>query len=489
MSLNPRPTELVIELQPGLDLSAVGAKAANLGKAIEHGFRVPPGFVITRQALNLFLEQSGLLTSIQKLLDCPTDPKHTERTEAYQALCQELLATPIPQLLIDAVAPVADALFAESPCGLAVRSSSIYEDSATASFAGVYESFLGIDSLAALWAALQKCWCSAWAPSALDYARKMGIEPEPDAMAVLVQPLLAASSAGVLFTADPRTGNPWRFVLESTFGLAQELIGTGGAFAADRFVFEWNNGRIIERHIAEKSTMWRVDGGIVERVPLPAERRATCSLQDEMATHIALLALEIDRAFACRVDIEWVVVAGEVYIVQVRPITALPEFFPHYLPRHARDQTWRLAEDWHFPFRQIKGKLVSPLYRDLSIAEKLARHQRVGPIELAPECHAGAEMDFNGHRYMIKKGGWLLGPAEMQEAYLTEYEIKLRHGRSVTGPSPRYRPLFSADTSRPCGKARPIRRRRPPGLCRNGHAGFDRLFGEKTPGFAVRTGF
>jgi len=85
MSLNSQSTELVLELQHGLDLSSVGAKSANLGKAIEHGFRVPPGFVITRQALNLFLEQSDLLGSIQRLLDCPAGLPHTERTEAYQA--------------------------------------------------------------------------------------------------------------------------------------------------------------------------------------------------------------------------------------------------------------------------------------------------------------------------------------------------------------------------------------------------------------------
>ena len=428
MSLNLQSTGLVIELQQGLDLSSVGAKSANLGKAIEHGFRVPPGFAITRQAFHLFLEQSDLLGSLQRLLKHPVDRPHTERTKAYHAFCQKLLATPIPQPLIDAVAPFADALFARARCGLAARSSSIYEDSATASFAGVYESFLGIHSLEALWTSIQKCWCSAWAPSALDYAHKMDIEPEPDGMAVLVQPLLAADSAGVLFTADPRTGNPWRFVLESTFGLAQELVGTSGVFASDRFVFEWDNGHIVERHIAEKPMMWRAGDIGIESVPLPAEQKTAPSLLDETAVRIARLALEIDRAFACRVDIEWVVTEDEIFVVQVRPITALPEFFPHYLPRHARDKTWRLAEHWHFPYRQIEGKIMPPLYRDLLIAEKTARYQRVGPIELSPYCHAGAEMDFNGHRYTIDGGGWWLNEsAERQEAYLTEYEAKLRH--------------------------------------------------------------
>ena len=430
MSLNLQSTGLVIELQQGLDLSSVGAKSANLGKAIEHGFRVPPGFAITRQAFHLFLEQSDLLGSLQRLLKHPVDRPHTERTKAYHAFCQKLLATPIPQPLIDAVAPFADALFAEALCGLAVRSSSIYEDSATASFAGVYESFLGIHSLEVLWTSIQKCWCSAWAPSALDYAHKMGIEPEPDGMAVLVQPLLAADSAGVLFTADPRTGNPWRFVLESTFGLAQELVGTSGAFAPDRFVFAWDSGEILERRLTDKTRIWQAGPDGVQSAALSPARRRAPSLSDETAGRLARLALQVDRAFDCRVDIEWVLVQGELHLVQVRPLTALPEFFPHYLPRHARNQTWRLVPQWNFPHSMVQGKLMPPLYRDLSIVEKDVRYHRVGPLEMPAQCHAGAEMDFNGHRYQIEKGAWacvpLGGPLERREAFLVEYEARLR---------------------------------------------------------------
>jgi len=261
----------------------------------------------------------------------------------------------------------------------------------------------------------------------LDYAQKMDIEPEPDAMAVLVQPLLAADSAGVLFTADPRNGNPWRFVLESTFGLAQELVGTGGTFAADRFVFEWDTGRIVEQQVAEKTTTWIPGSTGVENVALPDERRMVSSLSDETATRIALLALEIDRVFACRVDIEWVVSEGEIYVVQVRPITALPAFFPHYLPRHARDKTWRPATHWHFPYRQIEGKIMPPLYRDLSIVEKTNRYHQIGPVELPPRRHAGAEMDFNGHRYELEGDFWPQVRYDQQEAYLNEYEPRLRH--------------------------------------------------------------
>ena len=414
---------LCIELQQGMDSSSTGAKAANLGVAIEYGFRVPPGCVVVRQALKVFLEQTELLVSVQELINNTADRKHVE--QAYDALCRRVLATPIPQSLIDELLPVAETLFAHSPHGLAVRSSGAHEDSVMASFAGVYKSFLGIRSVTDLWVAIRKCWCATWAPTAIGYTKRMGVTPEPDAMAVLIQQLIPADSAGVLFTADPQMGNPWRSTLESTFGLAQELVGSGGVTPADRFVFEWDTGKIIEKQIAEKPTMWVPGASGVENIPLSDDRRKAPSLEHKMAIRIAKLALEVDRAFECRVDIEWAVADGEIYVVQVRPITALPMFFPHHLPLHMADQTWRPASYWHFALRQIEGKVTPPLYRDLSIIEKQNRYQ-LGPIEQRSFAFVGFEADFNGHRYLAGEGQYPKGSDQQKEAYLREYEPSLR---------------------------------------------------------------
>lgn len=423
MSLNPQSTELVIELQPGLDLSSVGAKSANLGKAIEHGFRVPPGFVITRQALNLFLEQSDLLGSLQKYLDHPADLPHTERTETYRTFCQKLLATPIPQTLINTITPLADALFTKTSCGLVARSSSIYEDTTTASFAGVYESFLGIHSTENLWASIQKCWCSAWAPLALDYTQKMGIAPKLDAMAVLVQLLLPADSAGVLFTADPLTGNPWRFVLESSFGLARDLVASTGATPVDRFLFEWDTGEILGRDIAPKKTALVPGASGIDNIDIPPERQTMPSLNVDLATQIAQVGLQIDRTFGARADIEWVVERNDIHIVQVRPITVLPEFFPHHLPAHLADQTW---------CPEKKSTVTLPFQRGRLITERYNRYLEVGPVETPAHRKCGAELYFHGHRYSVQKSGprrpWPQIPASQLEEYLVEYEPQMRAG-------------------------------------------------------------
>ena len=106
---------------------------------------------------------------------------------------------------------------------MAVRSSGAREDLETASFAGIYESHLGVCTPGDFWEKTRRCWLSAWSPRAVQYACKMGIPLPADHMAVLVQRMLPAGSAGVIFTADPLTGNPFRFVLNAVFGLAQGL--------------------------------------------------------------------------------------------------------------------------------------------------------------------------------------------------------------------------------------------------------------------------
>lgn len=413
---------LVVNLQPQLEAATVGTKAANLGKVLANGISVPPGFVVTRDALRLFLQKTGLQTPVEEFVSRCLLGEARDHAAEFEELCRQIKAAPIPGPLTVAVAEMAASLLAGAPVGVAVRSSGIHEDSATASFAGIYQSYLGIRSIEDLWVAIKHCWCSAWSPPATASAKRMGITPTYDSMAVLIQQLVVADSAGVIFTANPRTGNPWQFILESTFGLAQELVGSVGDVAADRFVFEWHTGQIIERQIVPKPTACVPGEAGVHVVSLPEERRVLPSLSDPLATRIATAALALDRLFGCRVDIEWAVTGEEIHIVQVRPITALPSFFPHHLPPHLADKSWE--QSWpYWYFDQTGGKVVPPFRRDLSYAEMFSRYQ-LGPIELHPYRFVGIEADFNGHRYRVGQHRWSSENAspEQLEAYLRAYE-------------------------------------------------------------------
>ena len=380
-------------LSPDLDVTQVGAKAAGLRRAIELGLAVPAGFVVTRAALRHFLAATGLEARVHALLT--SEDNRQTRTERFAQLEAEVLASVPPDDLATALSAPAATLLKQSPSGLAVRSSGVLEDSAKASFAGIYASFLGVTSPAGFWEAVRRCWCAAWSPEATDYARRSGLESRPDQMAVLVQEVIPADAAGVIFTADPVTGDPWRFVLNSAFGLARDVVG--GHAASDEFVLDWDGDRVLERRAVEKSTMLAATPQGVARVELPEARRNEPSLADADVHEVARAARTLDRAFGCRVDVEWAIVGDDLYIVQVRPITALPEFFPHELSAEETKQTWRRSEEVWYAAPPEDRRLVAPLFAD---EWALDRWRRYAPQD-APfgTPWQGEERDFNGYRY------------------------------------------------------------------------------------------
>lgn len=376
-------------LSPNLDATQVGAKAAGVGRAIELGLAVPAGYVVTRAALQHFLEATGLEARVHALLSSKED--RVTRTECFTQLEADVLASDPPDNLVAALSAPATTLLEQSPCGLAVRSSGVLEDSATASFAGVYDSFLGVTSLPDFWDAVRRCWCAAWSPEATDYARKFGLEPRPDQMAVLVQEIILADAAGVIFTADPVTGDPWRFVLNSAFGLARDVVD--GHAASDEFVLNWEDGRVLEQRVAGKPTMLTATPQGTVEVALPEARRNKASLADAKACEIARAVLALDRAYGCRVDMEWALAGDRLYVLQVRPMTALPDFFPYDLSEDEAKQTWRRSEEvWYAAPSQDK-RLVAPLFGDVWA---LDRWRRYAPPDAPLE---GEERDFNGYRY------------------------------------------------------------------------------------------
>ena len=428
-TINRVTTIYATTLQQGLDYKSAGAKAANLGRAIGLGMTVPPGGVITRQALRLFLEESGLLASAERVITSRGEDRATRAT-MYKALCANVMEAPMPTAISKPVAALVATILDQAPHGLAVRSSGVHEDSATASFAGVYDSFLGLRTEAEMWTAVRRCWCSAWSPQAVDYVHRLEIELTVEGMGVLLQALVGADVAGVLFTADPRTGNPWQFMLEASFGLARDLVASTGTTPVDRFLFEWDTGEILERSTARKRAALVPGVSGIDSVDVPDERQTEPSLSDGLATRVAQVGLQLDRAFSTRVDVEWAVAGGEIHIVQVRPITALPAFFPHVLPAHLTDKTWLPAKQWNFSFRVLEGRVTPPLYRDKFITEKFNRYLQLGPIEMPVHRLSGAEMDFHGHRYLVADEhlpeGWPGRLSTDQESYLIEYEPRMR---------------------------------------------------------------
>jgi pyruvate,water dikinase len=168
-----------VELSPDVRRTQVGAKAANLGKVISLGINVPKAFVVTPKALDFFLQQTGLRNQVYGLLEGRICARNVRR-KIYEELFTSVLTKQIPKVLREEISKLAEELMVSAPAGLAVRSSGIQEDSAKASFAGVYESFLCVSSIEEIWESILKCWCSSWSPQAIDYAKKMGVNLQPD---------------------------------------------------------------------------------------------------------------------------------------------------------------------------------------------------------------------------------------------------------------------------------------------------------------------
>ncbi len=380
-----------IPLDQADEIAKAGAKAFNLQRTIHRDASVPSGFVLTTEGLRVFLVGTTLLGEIEDFLKQPSDGQYS-RKETFDKLCGDILRTPIPPSLEEEIESQVSRLSPNS-IGLAVRSSGCLEDTERASFAGVYESFLCVSSLGDILDSIKKCWCSSWSPKAIDYSRKMGLELKVDQMAVLIQKMVPAESSGVLFTADPMTGNPWQFRVNATFGLSQDLLAAGAP--TDQYVLEWDTGVILESQIAEKRRILKATPAGVEEVTLPTDAQSSNSVSGDRLQELGRLALRLDQVFDDRLDIEWAIGDNQLYVLQARPITALPEYFPHDLSEEDQQITWVL-HDWH-QLTDERTRLVAPLYRNIRTYEKWKRHQ---PDDLVLSCPAEPrELDFNWRRY------------------------------------------------------------------------------------------
>lgn len=198
---------------------------------------------------------------------------------------------------------------------LAARSSAIGEDGGGASFAGQHLTVLGVDSPDELAAAIRRIHASARAPAARAYRARRGVAGEP-AMAVLVQPLVAARAAGVMFTCDPLTGDDV-LVIEAALGLGEVVVS--GEATPDRFRVD-RRGRVVERVQGEQDEALLVADGAVRRTAL-GPRAAPCLGEADLAA-LAELADRVDRVFPPPHDIEFAFSPAGLVLLQRRPITA-----------------------------------------------------------------------------------------------------------------------------------------------------------------------
>lgn len=239
------------------DLARAGGKAANLGELMRAGLPVPPGFCVTTDAYALAAGDAGLEEVLDALAATPA--AEAGRLEALAREAREmLLAAPVSDGVRTAVLAAYRDLGGEVP--VAARSSATAEDLPTASFAGQQETFLNVEGGEALIEAVRGCWASLWTDRAVSYRARAGIDPRAVKLAVVVQRMVAAEAAGVLFTANPLTGRRRQAVIDASPGLGEAIVS--GAVNPDHFVVDTATGEILERRPGDKRVAIRGRGSV-----------------------------------------------------------------------------------------------------------------------------------------------------------------------------------------------------------------------------------
>ncbi len=296
-------------------LTIAGGKRANLGELLRAGFPVPPGFVVTTAAYERFVARNDLDQTIARAL----------REDDGAALRAAFEAAPIPPEMEREVLAAYEQL-GQGP--VAVRSSATAEDLPQAAFAGQQDTFLNVVGPDALLDAVRRCWASLWTDRAMAYRARQGIDHQTVKLAVVVQRMVPAEAAGVLFTANPVTGTRDEIVIDASPGLGEAVVS--GLVTPDHFVLRrrWWGWHIAERRLGKREVVIRArSGGGTEHVEEPAAAGMP-ALPDRALRRLARLGKAIERHFGRPQDVEWAWAGGQPFIVQARPITALPEPLP-----------------------------------------------------------------------------------------------------------------------------------------------------------------
>jgi rifampicin phosphotransferase len=300
-------------------VAVVGGKGARLGELARiDGVHVPAGFCVTT---DVFRRVAAKAPSIDEGLDrlsllSPADREAIVRVSAD--IRSALEAVELPGEMAAAITGALAELGERTAC--AVRSSATAEDSPTSSFAGQLDTYLNVVGPAAVLTHIRRCWASLFTERAVTYRLHNGFDNRNARMAVVVQQMVLAQAAGVLFTADPVTSNRKLSTVEANLGLGEALV----AGLASPDIYTVRDGVVVAKAIATKRVaIVASPGGGVQEVTIATDRRRRPVLTDAQVVELARLGRRIETHFGQPQDIEWCLDHEGFRIVQSRPITTL----------------------------------------------------------------------------------------------------------------------------------------------------------------------
>lgn len=300
------------------DRPTVGGKGGSLGELTRAGIPVPPGFVVTTSAFEKFLEAIEARPPVREKVTALDPHDLGAATKLSEELRRRVIEEPMPAEVEQAILAAHSELGANA---VAVRSSATTEDAEDASFAGLQDTFLWVLTGADMVAKVRECWGSLYSVESMCYRRKQGLPEEGVAMAVVVQQMVDAICAGVMFTRSPTTGDKSVITVEGAWGLGSAVVS--GEVTPDRWVMGKITGEISVRDISDKhARQVPAEGGGIQEIANEAAIATQPCLTDEQLMALREIGRRIERHYGKPQDIEWALDQdGQVRLLQSRPET------------------------------------------------------------------------------------------------------------------------------------------------------------------------
>jgi pyruvate,water dikinase len=348
-----------------------------LARLVDAGLPVPDGLHVTTAAYREFVDHNHLQPRILAALNRIDVERPPTLEAASSAIRSAFAAAEIPAEVASTIASAYAELPGTEPA-VAVRSSATAEDLPEAAFAGQQDTFLNVRGASAVLQAVRRCWASLWTARAIGYRQRQAIDHRAVALAVVVQVLVPADSAGILFTANPLTGRRDQAVINASWGLGESVVG--GSVTPDTLVVDKASSALVERQIGDKQVRTVLAEGGAEERPVPTELRRAPALDNASIADLNRLGVQIESLYRTPMDIEWAISEGEIAILQARPITALPPppvppplqwEVPNPRARYMRNNIVELMADPLTPLFATLGRSIINRSMNRTLAESL----------------------------------------------------------------------------------------------------------------------
>ena len=332
-----RHTRSLAELRQA-DAAQFGGKSATLGELISAEIPVPPGFAVSTSAFREFVTGAGLEGTIRDALSRVSAGDVDAVGAASHTISEAMRFAPVPDSVREEIAHRYGKLREGEPA-VAVRSSALGEDSQDATFAGQQETYLWVRGADHVCDAVRDCWVSLFSPPAISYRARLGDAAEEPAMGVTVQLMVDAEVSGVMFTCNPVSGDPSMVAVNASWGLGLAVVG--GEVTPDDYLVSKVTREVVREHVHSKHHEYVPDPGGrgAVRVEVHSERRDAPCLDEKRLSALVDVGRRVERYFGSHQDIEWAIARadGELYVVQSRPVTAVPKQETKPQPKSAID--------------------------------------------------------------------------------------------------------------------------------------------------------